>query len=158
MTKEKSKNKEKKKQYYKELRNYLSMDLGSYEIMFNYIYSNQDSDAYPQDTIDAYRQYANELNENLKLHQKNIKKYELKGNEKKVNDSFVGMNKTFSEFLNSIALEIEKYQSDKITEDEFDENLEKSQRKMEKKIDEYMSISEDVSDNEFKRIFGKRII
>ncbi|MEX6015336.1 hypothetical protein [Mammaliicoccus sciuri] len=45
MTKEKSKNKE-KKQYYKELRNYLSMDLGSYEIMFNYIYSNQDSDAY----------------------------------------------------------------------------------------------------------------
>ncbi|MEX6015335.1 hypothetical protein [Mammaliicoccus sciuri] len=67
------------------------------------------------------------------------------------------MNKTFSEFLNSIALEIEKYQSDKITEDEFDENLEKSQRKMEKKIDEYMSISEDVSDNEFKRIFGKEL-
>lgn len=156
IAKERGKNKE-EKQYNKKLRNYLSMDLGSYEIMFNYINSNQDGDAEPQDTIDAYRQYANELNENLKLHQKNLKKYELKGNEKKVNDSFIGMNKTFSEFLNSIALEIEKYQSDKITEDEFDENLEKSRRKMEKKIDEYMSISEDVSDNEFKRIFGKEL-
>ncbi|WP_204256400.1 hypothetical protein [Mammaliicoccus sciuri] len=155
-TKEKS-NKEEDKQYNKELRNYMGIDLGSYEIIMNYIYSNQDGKAEVQDMIDAYRQYSNELEENLKLHQKNIKNIEGKGNEKKINDSFVGINKTFSEFLSSLASEMEKYQSESITEDEFNKNLEDIQSRMENKIDEYSSISEDISDAEFKKIVGSEL-
>lgn len=155
-TKEKS-NKKEDKQYNKELRNYMSMDLGSYEIIMNYIYSNQDGEAEVQDMIDAYRQYSNELEENLNLHQKNIKNLEGKGNEKKINDSFVGINKTFSEFLSSLASEMEKYQSESITEDEFNKNLEDIQSRMENKIDEYSSISEDISDAEFKKIVGSEL-
>lgn len=154
-TKEKS-NKE-DKQYNKELRNYMGIDLGSYEIIMNYIYSNQDGKAEVQDMIDAYRQYSNELEENLKLHQKNIKNLEGKGNEKKINDSFVGINKTFSEFLSSLASEMEKYQSESITEDEFNKNIEDIQSRMENKIDEYSSISEDISDAEFKKIVGSEL-
>lgn len=155
-TKEKS-NKEEDKQYNKELRNYMGIDLGSYEIIMNYIYSNQDGEAEVQDMIDAYRQYSNELEENLKLHQKNIKNLEGKGNEKKINDSFVGINKTFSEFLSSLASEMEKYQSESITEDEFNKNIEDIQSRMENKIDEYSSISEDISDAEFKKIVGSEL-
>ncbi|MEB6226396.1 hypothetical protein MXM59_04110 [Mammaliicoccus sciuri] len=155
-TKEKS-NKKEDKQYNKELRNYMSMDLGSYEIIMNYIYSNQDGEAEVQDMINAYRQYSNELEENLKLHQKNIKNLEGKENEKKINDSFVGINKTFSEFLRSLASEMEKYQSESITEDEFNKNLEDIQSRMENKIDEYSSISEDISDAEFKKIVGSEL-
>lgn len=155
-TKEKS-NKKEDKQYNKELRNYMSMDLGSYEIMMNYIDSNQDGGDDVQGMIDAYRQYSNELNENLKLHQKNIKNIEGKGNEKKINDSFVGINETFSEFLSSLASELEKYQSESITEDEFSKNIEDIQSRMENKIDEYSSISEDISDAEFKKIVGSEL-
>lgn len=155
-TKEKS-NKEEDKQYNKELRNYMGIDLGSYEIIMNYIYSNQDGEAEVQDMIDAYRQYSNELEENLKLHQKNIKNIEGKGNEKKINDSFVGINKTFSEFLSSLASEMEKYQSESITENEFNKNIEDIQSRMENKIDEYSSISEDISDAEFKKIVGSEL-
>lgn len=155
-TKEKS-NKEEDKQYNKELRNYMGIDLGSYEIIMNYIYSNQDGEADVQDMIDAYRQYSNELEENLKLHQKNIKNLEGKGNEKKINDSFVGINKTFSEFLSSLASEMEKYQSESITENEFNKNIEDIQSRMENKIDEYSSISEDISDAEFKKIVGSEL-
>lgn len=155
-TKEKS-NKEEDKQYNKELRNYMGIDLGSYEIIMNYIYSNQDGEAEVQDMIDAYRQYSNELEENLKLHQKNIKNLEGKGNEKKINDSFVGINKTFSEFLSSLASEMEKYQSESITENEFNKNIEDIQSRMENKIDEYSSISEDISDAEFKKIVGSEL-
>lgn len=155
-TKEKS-NKEEDKQYNKELRNYMGIDLGSYEIIMNYIYSNQDGEAEVQDMIDAYRQYSKELEENLKLHQKNIKNLEGKGNEKKINDSFVGINKTFSEFLSSLASEMEKYQSESITENEFNKNIEDIQSRMENKIDEYSSISEDISDAEFKKIVGSEL-
>lgn len=155
-TKEKS-NKEEDKQYNKELRNYMGIDLGSYEIIMNYIYSNQDGEAEVQDMIDAYRQYSNELEENLKLHQKNIKNLEGKGNEKKINDSFVGINKTFSEFLSSLASEMEKYQSESITENEFNKSIEDIQSRMENKIDEYSSISEDISDAEFKKIVGSEL-
>lgn len=155
-TKEKS-NKKEDKQYNKELRNYMSMDLGSYEIMMNYIDSNEDGGDDVQGMIDAYRQYSNELNENLKLHQKNIKNIEGKGNEKKINDSFVGINETFSEFLSSLASELEKYQSESITEDEFSKNIEDIQSRMENKIDEYSSISEDISDAEFKKIVGSEL-
>ncbi|WP_436878294.1 hypothetical protein [Mammaliicoccus sciuri] len=155
-TKEKS-NKEEDKQYNKELRNYMGIDLGSYEIIVNYIYSNQDGEAEVQDMIDAYRQYSNELEENLKLHQKNIKNLEGKGNEKKINDSFVGINKTFSEFLSSLASEMEKYQSESITENEFNKSIEDIQSRMENKIDEYSSISEDISDAEFKKIVGSEL-
>ncbi len=155
-TKEKS-NKKEDKQYNKELRNYMSMDLGSYEIMMNYIDSNQDGGDDVQGMIDAYRQYSNELNENLKLHQKNIKNIKGKGNEKKINDSFVGINETFSEFLSSLASELEKYQSESITEDEFSKNIEDIQSRMENKIDEYSSISEDISDAEFKKIVGTEL-
>lgn len=155
-TKEKS-NKKEDNHYNKELRNYMSMDLGSYEIMMNYIDSNQDGGDDVQSMIDAYRQYSNELNENLKLHQKNIKNIEGKGNEKKINDSFVGINKTFSEFLSSLASELEKYQSESITEDEFSKNIEDIQSRMENKIDEYSSISEDISDAEFKKIVGSEL-
>ncbi len=155
-TKEKS-NKKEDKQYNKELRNYMSMDLGSYEIMMNYIDSNQDGGDDVQGMIDAYRQYSNELKENLKLHQKNIKNIEGKGNEKKINDSFVGINKTFSEFLSSLASELEKYQSESITEEEFSKNIEDIQSRMENKIDEYSSISEDISDAEFKKIVGSKL-
>lgn len=155
-TKEKI-NKKEDKQYNKELRNYMSMDLGSYEIMTNYIDSNQDGGDDVQGMIDAYRQYSNELNENLKLHQKNIKNIEGKGNEKKINDSFVGINETFSEFLSSLASELEKYQSESITEDEFSKNIEDIQSRMENKIDEYSSISEDISDAEFKKIVGSEL-
>ncbi|PTJ67359.1 hypothetical protein BU008_14030, partial [Mammaliicoccus sciuri] len=155
-TKEKS-NKEEDKQYNKELRNYMGIDLGSYEIIMNYIYSNQDGEVEVQDMIDAYRQYSNELEENLKLHQKNIKNLEGKGNEKKINDSFVGINKTFSEFLSSLASEMEKYQSESITENEFNKNIEDIQSRMENKIDEYSSISEDISDAEFKKIVGSEL-
>lgn len=150
-------NKKEDKQYNKELRNYMSMDLGSYEIMMNYIDSNQDGGDDVQGMIDAYRQYSNELNENLKLHQKNIKNIEGKGNEKKINDSFVGINETFSEFLSSLASELEKYQSESITEDEFSKNIEDIQSRMENKIDEYSSISEDISDAEFKKIVGSEL-
>ncbi|MEB8129679.1 hypothetical protein [Mammaliicoccus sciuri] len=155
-TKEKS-NKKEDKQYNIELRNYMSMDLGSYEIMMNYIDSNQDGGDDVQGMIEAYRQYSNELNENLKLHQKNIKNIEGKGNEKKINDSFVGINETFSEFLSSLASELEKYQSESITEDEFSKNIEDIQSRMENKIDEYSSISEDISDAEFKKIVGSEL-
>ena len=155
-TKEKN-NKKEDKQYNKELRNYMSMDLGSYEIMMNYIDSNQDGGDDVQGMIDAYRQYSNELKENLKLHQKNIKNLEGKENEKKINDSFVGINETFSEFLSSLASELEKYQSESITEDEFSKNIEDIQSKMENKIDEYSSISEDISDAEFKKIVGSEL-
>lgn len=155
-TKEKS-NKKEDKQYNKELRNYMSMDLGSYEIMMNYIDSNQDGGDDVQGMIDAYRQYSNELNENLKLHQKNIKNIKGEGNEKKINDSFVGINETFSEFLSSLASELEKYQSESITEDEFSKNIEDIQSRMENKIDEYSSISEDISDAEFKKIVGSEL-
>lgn len=155
-TKEKS-NKKEDKQYNKELRNYMSMDLGSYEIMMNYIDSNQDGGDDVQGMIDAYRQYSNELKENLKLHQKNIKNIEGKGNEKKINDSFVGINETFSEFLSSLASELEKYQSESITEDEFSKNIEDIQSRMENNIDEYSSISEDISDAEFKKIVGSEL-
>ncbi|WP_314347473.1 hypothetical protein [Mammaliicoccus vitulinus] len=152
-TKTKS-NKKEEKQYNKELRNYLSMDLGSYEIIFNYIYSNQDGAADPQDMIDAYKQYSNELDENLKLHKKNIKNIEGKGNAKIINDSFIGLNETFSEFLNGIALELEKFQSEEITEDEFDKNIEDIQSEMENKLNEYENIDKDISDDEFKKIIG----
>ncbi|WP_239733357.1 MULTISPECIES: hypothetical protein [unclassified Mammaliicoccus] len=155
-TKEKN-NKKEDKQYNKELRNYMSMDLGSYEIMMNYIDSNQDGGDDVQGMIDAYRQYSNELKENLKLHQKNIKNLEGKENEKKINDSFVGINETFSEFLSSLASELEKYQSESITEDEFSKNIEDIQSRMENKIDEYSSISEDISDAEFKKIVGSEL-
>lgn len=155
-TKEKS-NKKENKQYNKELRNYMSMDLGSYEIIMNYIDSNQDGGDDVQGMIDAYRQYSNELKENLKLHQKNIKNIEGKGNEKKINDSFVGINETFSEFLSSLASELEKYQSESITEEEFSKNIEDIQSRMENKIDEYSSISEDISDAEFKKIVGSEL-
>lgn len=155
-TKEKN-NKKDDKQYNKELRNYMSMDLGSYEIMMNYIDSNQDGGDDVQGMIDAYRQYSNELKENLKLHQKNIKNLEGKENEKKINDSFVGINETFSEFLSSLASELEKYQSESITEDEFSKNIEDIQSRMENKIDEYSSISEDISDAEFKKIVGSEL-
>ncbi len=155
-TKEKS-NKKEDKQYNKELRNYMSMDLGSYEIMMNYIDSNQDGGDDVQGMIDAYRQYSNELNENLKIHENNIKNLKGKSNEEKINDSFVGINKTFSEFLSSLASELEKYQSESITEDEFSKNIEDIQSRMENKIDEYSSISENISDAEFKRIVGSEL-
>ncbi|WP_204243508.1 hypothetical protein [Mammaliicoccus sciuri] len=155
-TKEKS-NKKEDKQYNKELRNYMSMDLGSYEIMMNYIDSNQDGGDDVQGMIDAYRQYSNELNENLKIHENNIKNLKGKSNEEKINDSFVGINKTFSEFLSSLASELEKYQSESITEDEFSKNIEDIQSRMENKIDEYSSISENISDAEFKKIVGSEL-
>ncbi len=155
-TKEKN-NKKEDKQYNKELRNYMSMDLGSYEIMFNYIYSNQDGEDDVQGMIDAYRQYSKELNENLKIHENNIKNLKGKSNEEKINDSFVGINKTFSEFLSSLASELEKYQSESITEDEFSKNIEDIQSRMENKIDEYSSISENISDAEFKKILGSEL-
>lgn len=155
-TKDKS-NKKEDKQYNKELRNYMSMDLGSYEIMMNYIDSNQDGGDDVQGMIDAYRQYSNELNENLKIHENNIKNLKGKSNEEKINDSFVGINKTFSEFLSSLASELEKYQSESITEDEFSKNIEDIQSRMENKIDEYSSISEDISDAEFKKIVGSEL-
>ncbi|MDT0694715.1 hypothetical protein [Mammaliicoccus sciuri] len=155
-TKEKS-NKNEDKQYNKELRNYMSMDLGSYEIMMNYIDSNQDGGDDVQGMIDAYRQYSNELNENLKIHENNIKNLKGKSNEEKINDSFVGINKTFSEFLSSLASELEKYQSESITEEEFSKNIEDIQSRMENKINEYSSISEDISDAEFKKIVGSEL-
>lgn len=155
-TKEKSNKKEENK-YNKELRDYMSMDLGSYEILFNYIYSNQDGDADPQEIIDAYKQYSNELNSNLKIHQKNIKSLEGNGNEKKINDIFVGINKTFSGFLSDIAEEMENHLSGEITENEFYENMEDIQTNMENKIDEYTTISGDISDAEFKKVVGSEL-
>lgn len=155
-TKEKS-SKKVENQYNKELRDYMSMDLGSYEILFNYIYSNQDGDADPQEIIDAYKQYSNELNSNLKIHQKNIKSLEGNGNEKKINDIFVGINKTFSGFLSDIAEEMENHLSGEITENEFYENMEDIQTNMENKIDEYTTISGDISDAEFKKIVGSEL-
>ncbi len=155
-TKEKS-NKKGENQYNKELRDYMSMDLGSYEILFNYIYSNQDGDADPQEIIDAYKQYSNELNSNLKIHQKNIKSLEGNGNEKKINDIFVGINKTFSGFLSDIAEEMENHLSGEITENEFYENMEDIQTNMENKIDEYTTISGDISDAEFKKVVGSEL-
>lgn len=155
-TKEKS-SKKVENQYNKELRDYMSMDLGSYEILFNYIYSNQDGDADPQEIIDAYKQYSNELNSNLKIHQKNIKSLEGNGNEKKINDIFVGINKTFSGFLSDIAEEMENHFSGEITENEFYENMEDIQTNMENKIDEYTTISGDISDAEFKKVVGSEL-
>lgn len=155
-TKEKSNKKEENK-YNKELRNYMGMDLGSYEIMFNYIYSNQDGDADPQDIIDAYKQYSNELNSNLKIHQKNIKNLEGKGNEKKINDSFVGINKTFSGLLSDMAEEMEKHLSEKTTEDEFSENMKYIQSNMENDLEKYTSIIDDLSDDEIEKIIGKEL-
>lgn len=150
-TKEKSNKKEENK-YNKELRNYMGMDLGSYEIMFNYIYSNQDGDTDPQDIIDAYKQYSNELNSNLKIHQKNIKNLEGKGKEKKINDSFVGINKTFSGLLSDMAEEMEKHLYEKTTEDEFSENMEYIQSNMENDLEKYTSIIDDLSDDEIEKL------
>lgn len=155
-TKEKSNKKEENK-YNKELRDYMGMDLGSYEIMFNYIYSIQDGDADPQEIIDAYKQYSDELNSNLKIHQKNIKNIKGEGNDKKINDSFIGMNETFSGFLSSLASEMEKYQSETITEDEFDKNIEDIQSKMDKKFEKHMSSLDDLTDDEIKKSIGKEL-
>lgn len=52
---------------------------------------------------------------------------------------------------------MEKYQSESITEDEFNKNIEDIQSRMENKIDEYSSISEDISDAEFKKIVGSEL-
>lgn len=155
-TKEKSNKKEENK-YNKELRDYMGMDLGSYEIMFNYIYSNQDGDADPQEIIEAYKQYSDELNSNLKIHQKNIKNIEGKGNDKKINDSFIGMNETFSVFLSSLASEMEKYQSETITDDEFDKNIEDIQSKMDNKFEKHKSSLDDLTDDEIKKSIGKEL-
>lgn len=155
-TKTKS-NKKEEKQYNKELRNYLSMDLASYEIMFNYIYSNQDGAADPQDIKDAYNQYSNELDENLKLHKKNIKNLDGKGNEKILNDGFVKMNEIFSNFLSGLATELENYQAGKITDEEFDNNIESLQNELDSQIDKNSNMGEDVSDEEFKKIVGAEL-
>ena len=158
-TKEKSNkkevnNKKEENQYNKELRDYLSKDFGSYEILFNYIFSSQDGDENPQDVIDAYKQYSNELNENLKIHENNIKNLKGKSNEEKLNDSFVGINKTFSEFLSGVAQEMEKLQNETITSEEFDKNIEELQKDMDNNVDKYTSISDDISTDELEKIIG----
>ncbi|MEB6214664.1 hypothetical protein MXL65_05330 [Mammaliicoccus sciuri] len=63
--------------YNAELRNYLTMNLATYEKIFNYIDSTEDNDNF-QEMIPAFRQYSKELNDNLKYHKNTPKILKVK--------------------------------------------------------------------------------
>ncbi len=142
--------------YNAELRNYLTMNLATYEKIFNYIDSTDDDDNF-QEMIDAYRQYSKELDDNLKYHKKHTKDFKGKKNEKKINDGFIIMSESLSKSLKDIARETEKFQSGEITEDELYKHLIDIQKELENKKDEFNKITEDVSDKELKDIIGSVI-
>lgn len=142
--------------YNAELRNYLTMNLATYEKIFNYIDSTEDNDNF-QEMIDAYRQYSKELDDNLKYHKKHTKDFKGKKNEKKINDGFIIMSESLSKSLKDIARETEKFQSGEITEDELYKHLIDIQKELENKKDEFNKITEDVSDKELKDIIGSVI-
>ncbi|WP_239749018.1 MULTISPECIES: hypothetical protein [unclassified Mammaliicoccus] len=142
--------------YNAELRNYLTMNLATYEKIFNYIDSTEDDDNL-QEKINAYRQYSKDLDDNLKYHKKHTKDLKGKKNEKKINDGFIIMSESLSKSLKDIAHEIEKFQSGEITEDELYKHLIDIQKELENKKDEFNQITEDVPDEEFKKIIGSVI-
>lgn len=142
--------------YNAELRNYLTMSLATYEKIFNYIDSTEDDDNF-QEMIDAYRQYSKDLDDNLKYHKKHTKDLKGKKNEKKINDGFIIMSESLSKSLKDIARETEKFQSGEITEDELYKHLIDIQKELENKKDEFNLISEDVPDEEFKKIIDSVI-
>lgn len=142
--------------YNAELRNYLTMNLATYEKIFNYIDSTEDNDNF-QEMIDAYRQYSKDLDDNLKYHKKHTKDLKGKKNEKKINDGFIIMSESLSKSLKDIAHEIEKFQSAEITKDELYEHFIEIQKELENKKDEFNQITEDISDKELKDIMGSVI-
>ncbi|MCJ1763243.1 hypothetical protein N7L96_08790 [Mammaliicoccus sciuri] len=142
--------------YNAELRNYLTMNLATYEKIFNYIDSTEDDDNF-QEMIDAYRQYSKDLDDNLKYHKKHTKDLKGKKNEKKINDGFIIMSESLSKSLKDIARKTEKFQSGEITEDELYEHFIEIQKELENKKDEFNQITEDISDQEFKDIMGSVI-
>ncbi|MFI3379448.1 hypothetical protein [Mammaliicoccus sciuri] len=142
--------------YNAELRNYLTMNLATYEKIFNYIDSTEDDDNF-QEKIDAYRQYSKDLDDNLKYHKKHTKDLKGKKNEKKINDGFIIMSESLSKSLKDIARKTEKFQSGEITEDELYEHFIEIQKELENKKDEFNQITEDISDQEFKDIMGSVI-
>ncbi|MCJ0953354.1 hypothetical protein [Mammaliicoccus sciuri] len=142
--------------YNAELRNYLTMNLATYEKIFNYIDSTEDDDNF-QEMINAFRQYSKDLDDNLKYHKKHTKDLKGKKNEKKINDGFIIMSESLSKSLKDIARETEKFQSGEITEDELYKHLIDIQKELENKKDEFNQISEDVPDEEFKKIIGSVI-
>ncbi len=142
--------------YNAELRNYLTMNLATYEKIFNYIDSTEDDDNF-QEMINAFRQYSKDLDDNLKYHKKHTKDHKGKKNEKKINDGFIIMSESLSKSLKDIARETEKFQSGEITEDELYEHFIEIQKELENKKDEFNQISEDVPDEEFKKIIGSVI-
>ncbi|MFY2152551.1 hypothetical protein ACOSZA_06310 [Mammaliicoccus sciuri] len=142
--------------YNAELRNYLTMNLATYEKIFNYIDSTEDNDNF-QEMIPAFRQYSKELDDNLIYHKKHTKDLKDKKNEKKINDGFIIMSESLSKSLKDIARETEKFQSGEITEDEFYKHLIDIQKELENKKDEFNQITEDVSDKELKDIMGSVI-
>ena len=142
--------------YNAELRNYLTMNLATYEKIFNYIDSTEDDDN-SQEMIPAFRQYSKELDDNLKYHKKHTKDLKGKKNEKKINDEFILMSESLSKSLKDKAHEIEKFQSGEITEDELYEHLIDVHKELENKKDEFNQITEDVSDKELKDIIGSVI-
>lgn len=142
--------------YNAELRNYLTMNLATYEKIFNHIDSTEDDDNF-QEMIHAFRQYSKELDDNLKYHKKHTKDLKGKKNEKKINDGFIINSESLSKSLKDIAREIEKFQSGEITEDELYEHLIDVQKELENKKDKFNQITEDVSDKELKDIIGSVI-
>ncbi|MCD8895132.1 hypothetical protein K2V62_09845 [Mammaliicoccus sciuri] len=142
--------------YNAELRNYLTMNLATYEKIFNYIDSTEDDDNF-QEMIPAFRQYSKELDDNLKYHKKHTKDLKGKKNEKKINDGFIIMSESLSKSLKDIARETEKFQSGEITEDELYEHFIEIQKELENKKDEFNQITEDISDKELKDIMGSVI-
>ncbi|MCD8797567.1 hypothetical protein [Mammaliicoccus sciuri] len=142
--------------YNAELRNYLTMNLATYEKIFNYIDSTEDDDNF-QEMINAFRQYSKDLDDNLKYHKKHTKDLKGKKNEKKINDGFIIMSESLSKSLKDIARETEKFQSGEITEDELYEHFIEIQKELENKKDEFNQISEDVSDKKLKDIMGSVI-
>lgn len=142
--------------YNAELRNYLTMNLATYEKIFNYIDSTEDNDNF-QEMIDAYRQYSKDLDDNLKYHKKHTKDLKGKKNEKKINDGFIIMSESLSISLKDIARETEKFQSGEITKDELYEHFIEIQKELENKKDEFNQVTEDVSDKEIKDIMGSVI-
>lgn len=142
--------------YNAELRNYLTMNLATYEKIFNHIDSTEDNDNF-QEMIPAFRQYSKELDDNLKYHKKHTKDLKGKKNEKKINDEFILMSESLSKSLKDKAHEIAKFQSGEITEDELYEHLIDVQKELENKKDEFNQITEDVSDKELKDIIGSVI-
>ncbi|WP_323702831.1 hypothetical protein [Mammaliicoccus sp. Dog046] len=140
--------------YNKELRKYFRKDIPTLDRMFKYMSSHPDEAANPQDTIDAYKQYAKEIDDNLKIHKDNLKNFKANGKEKIVGDYFITLNEVFSTYLKGIIKDLEKIQSGQDTNPEVYKHMGKLSDKFNEGTNKVDEESEKVSDSELKKIIG----